>query len=44
MEKEENQNNTSIDKNQDTVKETEKPDEKLDTENKKETSPVTKTA
>ena len=37
MEKEENQNNTSIDKNQDTVKETEKPDEKLDTENKKET-------
>ena len=37
MEKEENQNNTSIDKNQDTVKETEKPDEKLDTENKQET-------
>ena len=37
MEKEENQNNTSIDENQDTVKETEKPDEKLDTENKQET-------
>jgi len=37
MEKEENQNNTSIDPNQDTVKETEKPDENLDTENKKET-------
>ena len=37
MEKEENQNNTSIDQNQDTVKETEKPDEKLDTENKQET-------
>ena len=38
MEKEENQNNTSIDQNQDTVKETEKPDEKLDTENKQETN------
>ena len=37
MEKEENQNNTSIDQNQGTVKETEKPDEKLDTENKQET-------
>ena len=38
MEKEENQNNTSINENQDTVKETEKPDEKLDTENKQETN------
>ena len=37
MEKEENQNSTSIDQNQGTVKETEKPDEKLDTENKQET-------
>ena len=37
MEKEENQNNTSIDQNQDTVKETEKPDENLNTENKQET-------
>ena len=37
MEKEENQNNTSIDQNQDTVKETGKPDEKLDTANKQET-------
>ena len=38
MDKEENQNNTSINENQDTVKETEKPDEKLDTENKQETN------
>ena len=37
MEKEENQNNTSIDENQDKVKETGKPDEKLDAENKQET-------
>ena len=37
MEKEENQNNTSIDQNQDTVKETEKPDENLDIENKQKT-------
>ena len=37
MEKEENQNNTSIDQNQNTVKETEKTDENLDTENKQET-------
>ena len=37
MEKEENQNNTSIDQGQDTVKETGKPDEKLDTANKQET-------
>ena len=42
MEKEENQNNTSIDQNQDTVKETEKPDEDLDTENKQETDQETK--
>ena len=42
MEKEENQNNTSIDQNQDTVKETEKPDEKLDTENKQEKERETK--
>ncbi len=37
MEKEENQNKTSIDQNQDKVKETGKPDEKLDAENKQET-------
>ena len=37
MEKEENQNNTSIDQNQDTIKETEKPDENLDIENKQKT-------
>ena len=37
MEKEENQNKTSIDQNQDTVKETEKPDENLDIENKQKT-------
>ena len=42
MEKEENQNNTSINENQDTVKETEKPDEDLDTENKQETDQETK--
>ena len=34
MDKEENQNNTSIEQNQDTVKETEKLDENLVTENK----------
>ena len=37
MEKEENQNSTSIDQNQDTVKETVKPEENLAEENKKET-------
>ena len=37
MEKEENQNNTSIDQNQDTIKETEKLDENLDIENKQKT-------
>ena len=37
MEKEENQNNTSINQGQDTVKETGKPDEKLDIANKQET-------
>ena len=37
MEKEENPNNDSVDQKQDTVKETEKP-ENSDTENKKETS------
>ena len=37
MEKEENQNKSSIDQNQDKVKETGKPDEKLDAENKQET-------
>ena len=37
MDKEENQNNTSINQGQDTVKETGKPDEKLDTANKQET-------
>ena len=37
MEKEENKNSTSVDKNQDTVKETEKPEESLAEENKQET-------
>ena len=37
MEKEENQNSTSVDQNQDTVKETEKPEENLVEENKQET-------
>ncbi len=37
MEKEENQNSTSVDQNQDTVNETEKPEENLDEENKQET-------
>ena len=37
MEKEENLKSTSSDQNQDTVKETEKPDEKLTEENKQET-------
>ena len=36
MEKEENQNSTSADQNQDTVKETEKPEENLAEENKQE--------
>ena len=36
MEKEENKNSTSVDKNQDTVKETEKPEESLAEENKQE--------
>ena len=36
MDKEENQNNTSVEQNQDTVKETEKLDENLVTENKQE--------
>ena len=34
MEKEENQNNTSVDQNQDTIKETENPEENLSEENK----------
>ncbi len=38
MEKEENQNSTSADQNQDTLKETEKPEENLTKENIKETS------
>ena len=38
MEKEENQNSTSEDQNQDTVNETEKPEENLVEENKQETS------
>ena len=38
MEKEENQNSTSADQNQDTLKETEKPEENLTKENTKETS------
>jgi len=42
MEKEENQNNTSIDQNQDTIKETEKPDENLDIENKQKTEQESK--
>ena len=37
MEKEENQNSTSADQNQDTVNETEKPEENLNTTNKQET-------
>ena len=37
MEKEENQNNTSADQNQETVKESKKPEENLDKENKQET-------
>ena len=37
MEKEENQNSTSADQNQDTVNETEKPEENLVEENKQET-------
>ena len=37
MEKEENQNSTSVDRNQDTVNETEKPEENLDEENKQVT-------
>ena len=37
MEKEENQNSTSVDQNKGKVKETEKPDEKLVEENKQET-------
>ena len=37
MEKEENQNSTSVDQNQDTVNETEKPEENLVEENKQET-------
>ena len=36
MEKEENQNNTSIEQNQDTAKETEKPEENFSEENKEE--------
>jgi molecular chaperone GrpE len=36
MEKEENQNNTSTDQSQNTVNETDKPDENLDNENKQE--------
>jgi len=42
MEKEENQNSTSADQNQDTVKETEKPEENLAEENKKEADQETK--
>ena len=38
MEKEENHNSTSVDQNQDTLKETEKPEENLTKENTKETS------
>ena len=37
MEKEENQNSTSTDQNQDSVKETDKPEENLAKENKQET-------
>ena len=42
MEKEENQNSTSVDQNQDTVNETEKPEENLAEENKQETDRKTK--
>ena len=42
MEKEENQNSTSADQNQDTVNETEKPEENLTEENKQETELETK--
>ena len=42
MEKEENQNSTSSDRNQGTVKETEKPEEKLAEENKQETDQQSK--
>ena len=37
MEKEENQNSTSVDQNQDKINETEKTDESLNTEDNKET-------
>ena len=37
MEKEENQNSTSADQNQDTIKEDDKPEENLIEENKQET-------
>ena len=37
MEKEENQKSTSVDQNQDTIKENEKPEENLAKENKQET-------
>ena len=37
MEKEENQNIDSVDQNQDTIKENEKPEESLAEENKQET-------
>ena len=37
MEKEENKNSTSADQNQETVKESKKPEENLDKENKQET-------
>ena len=42
MEKEENQNSTSADQNQETVKEKEKPEENLAEENKQETEQQTK--
>ena len=42
MEKEENQNNTSSDQNQETVKETEKPDESVTEENKQDTEQKSK--
>ena len=38
MEKEENQNNPSLDQNQDKIKDTEKPEENLAEENKQETN------
>ena len=38
MEKEENQNSTSVDQNQHTVNEAEKPEENLDEENNNESS------